>query len=191
MTPWHGVKALVAPRGLEQKRAHLRRLRSKWTNRSTRPVPRSRHGAIRRHWPPKSLFPMAGARRTRRQFMKLPRGRTSRRGGDGESSCWSPLRGAPLWRWRTERLRSTIAPMIEDLSTHQWLGRFAVRLMHLRQDIPLPHAVTRAVAAHGHSGELKPEDAAQIDAAVKTWALPRRVTEYRLDRRHADASGQS
>lgn len=81
--------------------------------------------------------------------------------------------------------------MIVDPSTHHWLGRFAVRLMHPRQDIALLHAVTRAVAAHGHSSDLSPEDAAQIDATVKTWALPRRATEYRLAKPEADSSGQS
>ena len=96
MTLWRGVKALAACKGREPNRTHPHRLWSQWTNRSALPVPHSRHGAIRRHWPLESLFPMAGARRTRRQFKKLPQGRTSRRGGGGKSVCWSPLRGSPF-----------------------------------------------------------------------------------------------
>ena len=64
--------------------------------------------------------------------------------------------------------------MLCDQKTHIWLGRFCVRLMELRQSIPLPAAVTRAVAAHAHSSDLAPEEAARIDAAVPTWNLPPR-----------------
>ena len=63
--------------------------------------------------------------------------------------------------------------------------------MHLRQDIALSHAVARAVAALGHSSDLTPENAARIDAAVKTWALPRLATAYRPERHQADESAQN
>ena len=47
--------------------------------------------------------------------------------------------------------------MLCHQSTHEWLGRFAVRLMQLRQDISLPHAVKRAVVVYGQA--FKPSDA--------------------------------
>jgi hypothetical protein len=68
--------------------------------------------------------------------------------------------------------------MLCQQTTHQWLGRFALRLMQLRQDISLPTAVTRAVYAHAHSSDMPPEDAAQLDAAVSTWRLPRTPRAY-------------
>ena len=51
-----------------------------------------------------------------------------------------------------------------EQKNHLWLGRFAVRLMELRQDITLSAAVGRAVRAHGWAAELRPEAAAEIDA---------------------------
>jgi len=57
-------------------------------------------------------------------------------------------------------------------STHLWLGRFCIRLMQLRHDMTLPRAVTRAVAAYGHSSDLSPEVAAEIDAAAAGWVQP-------------------
>jgi len=57
-------------------------------------------------------------------------------------------------------------------SSHLWLGRFCVRLMQLRQDISLPRAVTRAVAAFAHASRQVPEVAAEIDFAVATRAAP-------------------
>ena len=57
-------------------------------------------------------------------------------------------------------------------STHLWIGRFAVRLMALRKTISMPTAVARAVNAYGYACDLRPEDAARLDAAVFTWRLP-------------------
>jgi len=57
-------------------------------------------------------------------------------------------------------------------SSHLWLGRFCIRLMQLRQDISLPRAVTRAVAAHAHSSHLRPEAAAEMDAVAAQWVPP-------------------
>ena len=51
-----------------------------------------------------------------------------------------------------------------EQKNHLWLGRFAVHLMELRQDLTLPAAVGRAVRAHGWAAELRPEAAAEIDA---------------------------
>lgn len=62
--------------------------------------------------------------------------------------------------------------MLCEQSTHLWIGRFAVRLMALRETISMPTAVARAVAAHAYAGDLRPEDAARLDAAVPTWRLP-------------------
>jgi len=44
--------------------------------------------------------------------------------------------------------------------------------MHLRRDMSLPRAVTRAVAAHGHSSHLPPEAAAEMDAVAARWVPP-------------------
>jgi hypothetical protein len=53
-----------------------------------------------------------------------------------------------------------------DETNHLWLGRFAVRLMQLRQDMTLPSAVARAVKAHGYASDLGPERAAELDATA-------------------------
>lgn len=63
--------------------------------------------------------------------------------------------------------------MLCDQTTHLWLGRFSVRLMQLREGLTLSAAVRRAVAAHAHSRDMMPEQAARIDAAVVSWTLPR------------------
>jgi len=57
-------------------------------------------------------------------------------------------------------------PVNSNQSTHHWLGRFAVELMKLRHDISIRYAVGRAVQVYGHSSDLAPEIAAQIDAKV-------------------------
>jgi len=44
--------------------------------------------------------------------------------------------------------------------------------LQLRHDMTLPRAVTRAVAAYGHSSDLSPEVAAEIDAAAAGWVQP-------------------
>jgi len=72
--------------------------------------------------------------------------------------------------------------MLCEQTTHQWLGRFAVRLMQLRQNISLPAAVTRAVCFHAHSSDMLPEAAAQLDAAVLTWRLPPTPAAYTNER---------
>jgi hypothetical protein len=61
-------------------------------------------------------------------------------------------------------------------TNHLWLGRFAVRLMQLRQDMTLPSAVARAVKAHGYAADIGPERAAELDASVPMWR-PRAPTE--------------
>lgn len=109
-------------------------------------------------------------------------------------SSTTPNRGSPCWRWsdspRSSKIArghflqvramqsTTILPMLCEQTTHQWLGRFAVRLMQLRQNISLPAAVTRAVCSHAHSSDMLPEAAAQLDAAVSTWRLPPTPVAY-------------
>jgi hypothetical protein len=56
--------------------------------------------------------------------------------------------------------------MICEQSNHQWLGRFAIRLMQLDDDVTLPQAVRRAVAAHAHAGDMLPEEAAGIELSI-------------------------
>ena len=67
---------------------------------------------------------------------------------------------------------ATIAAMHCDKKNHLWLGRFAVRLMQIRQEMTLSSAVARAVKAHGYAAELHPERAAELDATVPTWRKP-------------------
>lgn len=54
-------------------------------------------------------------------------------------------------------------------SSHLWLSRFSVRLLAQRPDMPWQRAVARAVVAYGHSSDIAPEEAADIDARVTTW----------------------
>jgi hypothetical protein len=49
-------------------------------------------------------------------------------------------------------------------STHSWLGRFCVRLMQLRPDTHVVHAVQDAVATFPYASSLEPEDAAEVFA---------------------------
>ena len=56
--------------------------------------------------------------------------------------------------------------MICQQANHQWLGRFSVALMKLRQGTSLPSAVSRAVAAHEHLHDMVPEEAAALEARV-------------------------
>lgn len=117
-------------------------------------------------------------------------------------SSHSPMRGNPTWRWldsfqtltitrghflQALAMQSTnISPMLYQQNTHQWLGRFAVRLMQLRQNISLPAAVARAVRAYAHSSEMLPEAAAQLDAAVSAWRLPPTPRAYATARQPAN-----
>lgn len=71
-----------------------------------------------------------------------------------------------------------IPSMLCENTTHHWLGRFAVRLMQLRQNISLPVAVARAVRAYAHSSDMVPEAAAQLDATVSSWRLPPTPVAY-------------
>jgi hypothetical protein len=56
--------------------------------------------------------------------------------------------------------------MICEQQNHLWLGRFSVALMKLREGTSLPAAVSRAVVAHEHLGDMVPEEAAAIEARV-------------------------
>ena len=57
-------------------------------------------------------------------------------------------------------------------TARRWLGRFAVRLMQLRHEVPLHQAAHRAVSAQIYAGHLLPERAAELDATVPHWRVP-------------------
>ena len=58
----------------------------------------------------------------------------------------------------------------------RWLGRFAVRFMQLRHEVPLHQAAHRAVGAQTYAGHLLPERAAELDATVPHWRAPTRLS---------------
>jgi hypothetical protein len=53
----------------------------------------------------------------------------------------------------------------------RWLGRFAVRFMQLRHEVPLHQAAHRAVSAQTYADHLLPE----LDATVPHWRVPTRL----------------
>lgn len=65
-----------------------------------------------------------------------------------------------------------------EKKNHLWLGRFAVRLMQLRQDMTLSSAVARAVKAHAYAADMAPETAAERDVSLR---LSRHDTTYAFD----------
>jgi hypothetical protein len=142
----------------------------------TRDVPRRRAGAVRLRrtgfqgdqGSSRTRVPIEGAAAVSR--LADPPQEGTRRGDGVASSMWP--------RSTSDHMRPCRAPapnlasMLCDHSTHQWLGRFALQLMQLRQNMSLPQAVTRAVAAHAHASDLSPEEAARLDAEVTSWNLP-------------------
>ena len=74
--------------------------------------------------------------------------------------------------------------MLCKQSNHDWLGRFAIHLMRMHDDVSLPEAVRRAVVAHGHAASLPPEEAAAIESRLRQ----RQFEERQLHVVHGQAS---
>ena len=71
-----------------------------------------------------------------------------------------------------------VAPPDES---HVWIARFADRLMQLQPDVRLSLAFARAASMYAHVKDMAPEEAAQMEAAIRSRATARGADagEYR------------
>ena len=84
----------------------------------------------------------------------------------------SPGWGRPQGRWSAAHRAGMIAIMEHAHTARGWLGRFAVRIMQLRNEVPLYEAANRAVVVRAYASNLLPERAAELDATVPSWQAP-------------------
>ena len=52
--------------------------------------------------------------------------------------------------------------MVNNQSSHSWLGRFCVQLMRIKPGLNVIVAVKHAVATQPYAAELEPENAAKL-----------------------------
>ena len=72
------------------------------------------------------------------------------------------------------------ASMPPNQSSHAWIARFCARMLQLRPEVRIRVAIRRAVTACAYVGDMRPEEAAGVDAVRLSQPLTAAADPIRL-----------